>query len=50
MKSDLIILASTVNNRTIDTSNIVEEYFLGVVELEEFDAAALANKTVDFIR
>ncbi|CAF4502912.1 unnamed protein product [Rotaria magnacalcarata] len=33
----------------IDYSNVVKEYFLGFVPLEEFDAATLTLKIVEFI-
>ncbi|CAF4470709.1 unnamed protein product [Rotaria socialis] len=47
--SIVIRFVRDLNGRTIDSSNVVKEYFLGFVELEEFDAGTLANKIVDFL-
>ena len=38
-----------LNNRRIDISNVVKEYFLGFVASDKFDAETLANKIVDFL-
>ncbi len=38
-----------LDSRTIDSSNVVKEYFLGFIALQEFDAATLANKIVEFL-
>ena len=47
--SIVIRFIGDLNNRRIDTSNIVKEYFLGFVALDKFDAETLANKIVDFL-
>ena len=47
--SIVIRFARDLNNRTINNSNVVKEYFLGFVALEEFDAATLAQKIVEFL-
>jgi len=47
--SIVIRFVRDLNNRTINTSNVVKEYFLGFVALKEFDAATLANKIVEFL-
>ena len=47
--SIVIRFVRDLNNRTINTSNVVKEYFLGFVALEQFDAATLAQKIVEFL-
>ncbi|CAF4244083.1 unnamed protein product [Rotaria magnacalcarata] len=47
--SIVIRFIGDLNNRRIDTSNVVKEYFLGLVALDKFDAETLANKIVDFL-
>ncbi len=47
--SIVIRVVRDLNNRTIDSLNVVKEYFLGFVALEEFDAETLANKIVEFL-
>jgi hypothetical protein len=48
--SIVIRFVRDVNDRKIDASNVVKEYFLGFVALDEFDAETLANKIVDFLK
>jgi len=47
--SIVIRFVRDLNNRIINTSNVVKEYFLDFVVLEEFDAATLAQKIVEFL-
>ena len=47
--SIVIRFVRDLNNRTINVSNVVTEYFLGFIALEEFDAQTLANKIVEFL-
>ena len=47
--SIVIRFVSGLKNRTIDSSTVVKEYFLGFIRLEAFDAPALANKIVEFL-
>ncbi|CAF1328514.1 unnamed protein product [Rotaria sordida] len=46
--SIVIRFVRNLSNRTINSSNVVEEYLLGFVPLQEFDAVTLANKIVEF--
>ncbi|CAF1489191.1 unnamed protein product, partial [Didymodactylos carnosus] len=48
--SIVIRFVRDVNDPKIDASNVVKEYFLGFVALDEFDAETLANKIVDFLK
>jgi hypothetical protein len=47
--SIVIRFVRDLDSRTIDSSNVVKEYFLGFIALQEFDAATLANKIVEFL-
>lgn len=47
--SIVIRFVHDLNDRKIDASNVVREYFLGFVALDEFDAETLANKMIDFL-
>jgi Domain of unknown function (DUF4371) len=47
--SIVIRFVRDLNNRTINTSLVVKEYFLGFVALEAFDAAALSEKIIEFL-
>ena len=48
----LSIVIRFVNDENIDKSdscNVIKEYFLGFLPLQEFDAPALAKKIIDFL-
>jgi len=47
--SIVIRFVRDLNNRTINTSLVVKEYFLGFVALEAFDAPAFSEKIVEFL-
>jgi hypothetical protein len=47
--SIVIRFVGDLNNRTINISNVVKEYFLGFIALAEFDAQTLAEKIVEFL-
>jgi hypothetical protein len=38
-----------LNNRTIDSSNVMKQYFLGFIPLQQFDVVTLADKIVEFL-
>ena len=47
--SIVIRFIADLNNRRIDTWNVVKEYFLAFLALDKFDVETLANKIVDFL-
>jgi len=38
-----------LQDRVIESSNVVHEFFLGFIPLQEFDAATLSTKIVQFL-
>ena len=48
--SIVIRFARDPNDRKVTSSDVVNEYFLGFVALEEFDALSLAEKIIQFLR